>query len=107
MAKGRRPTFFDDPNIDRLLAMIMALTSEVSVIHERLDIHERLAEKKQIPTPKKIEAYQPTEAVDHWRDQWRAEDVARILRIVTDELERIKTQGSDKDYDKIVEEVSN
>jgi len=105
-AKGRRPYFFDDPNIDRLLAMIMALTGEVSVIRERLDIHERLAEKKQMPTPRKVEAYQPTEAVDHWRDQWRAEYVARILRVVTDELERIKMQGPDKDYDKIVAEVS-
>ena len=105
-AKGRRPYFFDDPNIDRLLAMIMALTGEVSVIRERLDIHERLAEAKRVPTPKNVEAYQPTEAVDHWRDQWRADYVARILRVVTDELERIKMQGSDRDYDKIVEEVS-
>jgi hypothetical protein len=105
-AKGRRPYFFDDPNIDKLLAMIMALTGEVSVIRERLDTHERLAEKKLTPTSKNIEAYKPTEAVDQWRVQWRAEYIARILRIVTDELERIKMQESDKDYDKIVEEVS-
>ena len=105
-AKGRRPYFFDDPNIDKLLAMIMALTGEVSVIRERLDTHERLAEKKLMPTSKNIEGYKPTEPVDQWRVQWRAEYIARILRIVTDELERIKMQESDKDYDKIVEEVS-
>ena len=28
-AKGRRPYFFDDPNIDKLLAMIMAPMSDV------------------------------------------------------------------------------
>lgn len=105
-AKGRRPYFFDDPNIDKLLAMIMALTGEVSVIRERLDTHERLAEKKQAPTSKNIEAYKPSEFVDQWRVQWRAEYIARILRIVTDELERIKMQEKDDDYDKIVDEVS-
>lgn len=104
-AKGRRPYFFDDPNIDKLLAMIMALTGEVSVIRERLDTHERLAEKKKFATPDNIEAYKPTEAVEQWRVQWRADYIARILRIVQVELDQL-TMQSDKDYDKIVEEVS-
>lgn len=104
-AKGRRPYFFDDPNIDKLLAMIMALTGEVSVIRERLDTHERLAEKKKFPTSDNIESYKPTEAVEQWRVQWRADYIARILRIVQVELDQL-TMQSDKDYDKIVEEVS-
>jgi len=104
-AKGRRPYFFDDPNIDKLLAMIMALTGEVSVIRERLDTHERLAEKKKFATSDNIEAYKPTEAVEQWRVQWRADYIARILRIVQVELDQL-TMQSDKDYDKIVEEVS-
>ena len=45
-ARGRRPYFFDDPNIDKLLAMIMALAGEVSVLPERLDTHEMLAAEK-------------------------------------------------------------
>ena len=36
-AKGRRPQFLDDPDSDRLLAMIMALTGELAVLRERLD----------------------------------------------------------------------
>ena len=104
-AKGRRPYFFDDPNIDKLLAMIMALTGEVSVIRERLDTHERLAEKKKLPTSDNIEGYKPTEAVEQWRVQWRADYIARIRRIVQVELDQL-TMQSDKDYDKIVEEVS-
>lgn len=104
-AKGRRPYFFDDPNIDKLLAMIMALTGEVSVIRERLDTHERLAEKKKFPTSDNIEGYKPSEAVEQWRVQWRADYIARILRIVQVELDQL-TMQSDKDYDKIVEEVS-
>ena len=105
-AKGRRPYFFDDPNVDKLLAMLMALTGEVSVIRERLDTHERLAEKKKFSTSANIEAYKPTESVDQARVKWRADYVARILRIVTDELEQITRKESDEQYENIIKEVA-
>ena len=105
-AKGRRPYFFDDPNVDKLLAMLMALTGEVSVIRERLDTHERLAEKKKFSTSANIEAYKPTENVDQERVKWRADYVARILRIVTDELAQITRKESDEQYENIVKEVA-
>ena len=105
-AKGRRPYFFDDPNIDKLLAMIMALTGEVSVIRERLDTHERLAQKKKWPTHQAIEDYKPDDVTEAFRAQWRADYIARILRIVQVELDQITRGETEKDYDKIVEEVS-
>jgi hypothetical protein len=105
-AKGRRPYFFDDPNIDKLLAMIMALTGEVSVIRERLDTHERLAQKKKVPTHQAIEDYKPDDVTEAFRAQWRADYIARILRIVQVELDQITRGETEKDYDKIVEEVS-
>ena len=105
-AKGRRPYFFDDPNIDKLLAMIMALTGEVSVIRERLDTHERLAQKKKAPTHQAIEDHKPDDVTEAFRAQWRADYIARILRIVQVELDQITRGETEKDYDKIVEEVS-
>ena len=71
-AKGRRPYFFEDPNIDKLLAMIMALTGEVSVLRERLDTHERLAAKKKWPSHQAIEDYEPDEITEAFRAQWRS-----------------------------------
>lgn len=105
-AKGRRPYFFDDPNIDKLLAMIMALAGEVSVIRERLDTHERLAQKKKWASHQAIEDYKPDDITEAFRAQWRADYIARILRIVQVELDQITRGESEKDYDKIVEEVS-
>ncbi len=40
--KGRREVPGADPRVDTPLGMVMALTSEVSVLRERLDAHERL-----------------------------------------------------------------
>ena len=35
-AKGARPKYFDDPAIDRLLSIVMALAGEVAVVKDRL-----------------------------------------------------------------------
>ena len=105
-AKGRRPYFFDDPNIDKLLAMIMALTGEVSVLRERLDTHERLAQKKKWASHQAIEDYEPDDITEAFRAQWRSEFIARVLRIVQVELDQITREKQDKEYDDIVKEVS-
>ena len=105
-AKGRRPYFFDDPNIDKLLAMIMALAGEVSVIRERMDTHERLAQKKKWATHEAIEDYEPDEITEAFRAQWRADYIGRILRIIQVELDHIASGETHEDYDEIVEEVS-
>ena len=105
-AKGRRPYFFDDPNIDKLLAMIMALTGEVSVLRERIDTHERLAAKKKWSSHQAIEDYEPDDITEAFRSQWRSEFIARVLRIVQVELDQISRESEEKEYEKIVEEVS-
>ena len=105
-AKGRRPYFFDDPNIDRLIAMLMALVAEVSVIRERLDTHERLAQENRVATPDAIENYEPTDDILQERADWRERYIGRILRIQTDELERVARQESDENIEDIIREVS-
>ncbi len=90
VAKGPRPYFFDDANVDKLLAMIMALAGEVSVLRERLDTHERLAETQTWADTDNIEAYEPTAEIELERKNRRTAYLARVLRIVTDDLEQLK-----------------
>jgi predicted nucleic acid-binding Zn-ribbon protein len=90
IAKGKRPVYFDDPQIDKLLAIVMALTSEVSVLHERLDTLERLLQTKGILSIAEIEAYQPDDEVAKEREQWRTDYIARVLRVLQEELDTLK-----------------
>jgi hypothetical protein len=90
VAKGPRPYFFDDANVDKLLAMIMALAGEVSVLRERLDTHERLAKTQTWADTDNIEAYEPAAEIKLERDNGRTAYLARVLRIVTDDLEQLK-----------------
>jgi hypothetical protein len=90
-AKGKKPVYFDQPQTDQLLAIILALTGEVSVLHERLDTVERLLEAKGGLSIADIEAFQPNEKVSQEREQWRAAYIARVLRVVQDELAALQT----------------
>lgn len=86
-AKGQRPVYLNDPQEDKMLAIIMALAGEVSVLRERLDTVERLLETKGILSTVEIENYQPDERISEQREQWRIEYIARILRILEQEID--------------------
>ncbi len=80
--KGKRPVYLDNPESDKLLAMLMALAGEVSVLRERLDTIERLVEAKGLISIEEIEAYEPDDQVAQEREQWRGAYIARLLQIL-------------------------
>ncbi len=106
-AKGERPVFFHDPQVDKLLAIIMALAGEVSVLHERLDTLERLAEAKGLISRQEIESYRPDEQVREERERWRTEYIARVLRVVREELEAVERGEVPESYETVVRAVSS
>ena len=86
-AKGQRPYFFDDPAIDKLLAMLMASCGEVAVLRDRLDTIERVLETKGLVARDEIEAFKPTKPILAERDARRESSLAQILRIIDIDLD--------------------
>jgi hypothetical protein len=78
--KGRRAAPGPDERVDTLLGMVMALTSEIAVLRERLDAHERLAAAGQPPTPANVDAYDPDEAVQQQRAASRKRILEKVCR---------------------------
>jgi hypothetical protein len=78
--KGRRPAPGPDERVDTLLGMVMALTSEVAVLRERLDAHERLAAAGQAATPANVDAYDPDEGVQQQRAAARKRIIEKVCR---------------------------
>lgn len=89
VAKGKRPVYFENSETDKLLAIVLALAEEVSVLRDRLDAVERLAEAKGLLSREEISAYQPDEAAERERAQQRSAYVERILRVVAADQEAI------------------
>jgi len=107
-AKGKKPTFFADPQVDKLMAIVMALAGEVSVLRERFDTIERLAENKGLLSRQEIEAYRPNPQAAEEREQWRTEYIRRVLRVVREELEAVERgETTPESYEAAIQAVSS
>ena len=105
-SKGKRPYFYNDPAVERVLNITMAVATEVAVMHERLDTIERLLEKKGVLKKAEIESFVPDEKAAEERQLWHARYSARILRIVQQELEALANPENDKPMEEIADDIN-
>jgi len=78
-----RHHFIDRVDMDRLVAAILRLTMEISVLRDRLSTHESLAAQHGGYSRDDVEAYAPTPAENQIRAESRQNLVARIVRDLT------------------------
>lgn len=93
-ARGARPQFSENPEIDRVLAITMALASEVAALRERLDTFETLSARKGGVTSAEVEAYNASPEHEKAREQWRHDFLDRILYIVRAETDHTVNRAS-------------
>jgi hypothetical protein len=104
-AKGERPYFFDDPAIDQLHALFLALSAELSVAYDRIDTLERLLERKGLLPRAEIEAFRPDDAVEADRAARRNEYLQRIFRIFRDQREGLAKADRMPQYERTIAEL--
>jgi hypothetical protein len=106
VAKGKKPQYFSDPAIDKLLWMTTSLMEELSVTRDRLDTVERLLDHKRVVRLGDINGYKPSGAALSERDARRAAFVARVLRVVQAELEELTRPDMPKSADEVLAAVA-
>ena len=89
---GKRPWFLDR-EVERVLAITMAVAQELAVSRQRVDTLERLLRAKGILTENEIEYFEPEADAATERALWTQEYLARILRIVQQENEAAAAHG--------------
>jgi hypothetical protein len=88
-----RIAFFDDPDVDRVLGITMAVAQEVAAVGEKLDSLERLLVEAGVLQAGALAAYvAPAEAAAQRLDVQEA-FVARLLRVVEQEI--VALRGSE------------
>ena len=87
---GRRPDFHDEPAIDRLLSLTLAVVGEVSVLRDRMDTIERLLEAKGSINRADIEAYEPDGPAAQERGLATRAYIARVMRGFQQEVEALE-----------------
>ncbi len=90
-AKGDRPNFLADKSQDKLLSMLMAVVAELAVVRERLDTHERLANQEKLPRSDDVENFKADSRTAEERAAWREDYIARVMRIITNELDDLRS----------------
>jgi hypothetical protein len=106
-SKGRRPKFHEDPAVDKVQAMVMALAGEVAVMHDRLDTIERIADKKGVVLNAEIESFEPDQAVLAAREAWRQEFLTRVLYVFRKEMDEYKTGDTDERFKAALNEIGS
>lgn len=97
--KGKRPFFLKDPDVERIMAITMAVAQELAVMRERLDTVERLLERDGNVTQDSIENFTPTTSEAETRGAWTQEYLARILRIYQQDIEALETPNEKSSED--------
>jgi hypothetical protein len=101
--KGRPIPFHDGPTNDQLMAMVMALTVEVSILRERLDTHERVSEAKGGFGTADVEAYNADDEALAYRTGFRNRIMHKVFRTLRAEMARLEAD-TEEDYDEIMQE---
>lgn len=89
-AKGRRPQYFEDPAVDRLTSIVMAVVAELSVVKDRLDTVERLLDARGTISRADIEAYAPDRDAAYERALGTKAYIARVMRGVQQQMEAMQ-----------------
>jgi hypothetical protein len=89
-AGPERPAYFDHADVDKVMAILLALVSEVASIRERLDTHERIAADGSPPAIEKVETYRPDAEAAAAREAWQAAYIRRLFRVITEDIEALR-----------------
>jgi len=90
-AKGGRPVFFEDPAVDRLTSLALALAAELSATRERLDTVERLLEAGGTLNRAEVEAYAPDRQAGEERGLSTRAYISRVMRGFQQEVEAMES----------------
>ena len=106
-ARGKRPYFFRDPDVERVLSIAMAIAMEHAVTRQRLDALERLIEAKGLLSRAELDAFVPGPEAEAERTRWMKEYIARVLRIVQQETEAVErsASGADQPMEQVMDEL--
>jgi hypothetical protein len=85
-----RPQYLLNEESDRMMMIITALAAEVSALRDRLDTHEALGERRRFATRKSVDQYRLTAQRQADRESQRQQLLARVYRILMEDLDEVR-----------------
>lgn len=104
-AKGDRPWYFGDAEVEKVLDVTLALAGEVSVLYTRLRALERIVEQHGLLQPGEVEAFRPSDEDARALDEWRTTFIRTVLRPIQADMARARTPVTEP-YEQTMEMTS-
>ena len=89
--RGGRQFFFDDPAVDKLVSMLLALSGEVWVLRERLAAVEGVATTKRAFTTEDVERYEFSPEEFQRLAAMRSEFIGNLFRVLEERVGAART----------------
>jgi hypothetical protein len=105
-SKGKRPEFYADPAMDEAMSMIMVLSSELSVLRDRLDTVESLAEEKGVFLHEEVESYEPGPEALHARELARQDFLERLFFVANKRATELASKDTGERYDSVLTNIA-
>lgn len=88
-AAQRRPSFFEDPAVDNLVQMNLALAEEVAVLSERIATHEKLLAEKGVISDSEFTGCKLSMEEKQKRIADHQALMERVLRFMREEIDEL------------------
>ena len=104
--KGRRPQFNDDLAIDNVHGMIMALATELAVLHDRVDSMQRVAAAKGIVLSEEVDSFVPDNDTLVAREEWRRNLLKRMFYVLREQADDVSQNENEQKYAAFLKEIA-
>jgi hypothetical protein len=105
-ARGKRPHFYEDPALDQMMSMLMVLTSEMSVLADRLDSIERVAKAQGLDLAKGVEELVLDQEALDAREARRQALLGRLFYLLRKEASEAKAEETASGYVAVIDEIA-
>lgn len=105
-AQGKRPAFYETPQLDQMMSMIMVLAEEVSVLNDHVDSLERAAKEKGLDLAEGMKSLKLDQAALEAREARRQAFLSRLFYLMRKEAAEAAAQETADGYAATIREIA-
>jgi hypothetical protein len=106
-SRGKRPQFYETPEMDQVMSMIMVLASEVSVLADHIDGIERVAAAQGLDLKAGLENLELDDAALAERESRRQDLMRRLFYLLHKEAAEVAAADDQQRYEDTIRAIGS
>lgn len=106
-SRGKRPQFYENPQMDQVMSMLMVLASEVSVLADHIDGIERVAATNGLDLKAGLASLALDEDVLTEREERRQAMLRRLFYLLRKEASEIEGADDQARYEETIRDIAD